>query len=581
MNEFAAFKEILKEKCDIVQVISSYVDLKRRGSEYVGLCPFHNEKTPSFTVYAGADSPHYNCFGCNAHGDVISFIENIEHLDFIDAVKFLADRCGLEVPVTNYEDKEYIDRKSVIELNVEAAKYYHKMLFSPEGKNCLEYLQRRGIDLKTIKKFGLGYAPESWDSLIKYMKAKNIYPSSLLIADLVKKSNKNGKTHYYDSFRNRLIIPIINVRKQVIGFGSRALDKNSNAKYINTSDTPAYKKSLELFALNVSNNKDKILILTEGYFDVMTIHQFGFPYAVACCGTALTKDQVSLMSRYCNELYLCYDNDEAGRKATLKAVELCKPFDFKTRVIELNGGKDPDEVIRNMGKDYFLNLIRNAPDSISFMQNNILKEYNLSLSDEKNECIQRIINEVYSGLSDIELEIYSSQLSEITGVNKQTILNSAYRALKKNYNKKRYNFNNLSSSLNLDKNRSFDDKNVPLKHCKLFILGSMITNPELFKNNNIEIDEKLFEDDGLIDIFKGIREMINNNEKPELLYFSESLDEEQKKLLIKLINSDIKPEVNDVLAAVKYLKDKKRINDIENKDFSELSDEDYLKLFEN
>ena len=250
------------------------------------------------------------------------------------------------------------------------------------------------------------------------MKAKNIYPSSLLIADLVKKSNKNGKTHYYDSFRNRLIIPIINVRKQVIGFGSRALDKNSNAKYINTSDTPAYKKSLELFALNVSNNKDKILILTEGYFDVMTIHQFGFPYAVACCGTALTKDQVSLMSRYCNELYLCYDNDEAGRKATLKAVELCKPFDFKTRVIELNGGKDPDEVIRNMGKDYFLNLIRNAPDSISFMQNNILKEYNLSLSDEKNECIQRIINEVYSGLSDIELEIYSSQLSEITGVNK-------------------------------------------------------------------------------------------------------------------------------------------------------------------
>ncbi|MDO5014887.1 MAG: DNA primase [Clostridia bacterium] len=581
MNEFSAFKELLKEKCDIVQVISSYVDLKKKGSEYVGLCPFHNEKTPSFTVYANADSPHYHCFGCNASGDVISFIENTEHLDFIDAVKFLADRCGLEVPATNYNEKNYANRKSIIELNVEAAKFYHKMLFSPEGKSCLDYLRKRGLDLKTIKKFGLGYAPDSWDSLIKYMKNKNVYPSQLLVADLVKKSNKNGKTHYYDSFRNRLIIPIINVRKQVIAFGSRALSPNDKAKYINTADTPSYKKSNELFALNLSNNKERVLILTEGYFDVMTMHQFGFPYAVACCGTALTKEQVSLMSRYCKELYLCYDNDSAGKKATMRAIELCKNSDLKVRVILLDGGKDPDEAIRKMGKEYFNKLISTAPDAITFLQDEIAKNYNLKLSDDKNEYIEKVINEVYPGLSDIELEIYSSKLAEKTGINKSVILNSARRALKKQYNKKRYNFNNTKQNLNFNSQNSRLKKDSPIKHGKFFLLASMIKAPELFEDGEIDLEENLFENDELFDIFNGIFEMIKKGEKPELLYFSENLDEKQKQILIKLINSDIKPDVNDVIAAVKYLKDELKIQNIENKDFSKLSDEDYLNLFEN
>lgn len=409
-----SFLQELKMKTDIEDVISTYVTLKRRGATLVGLCPFHNEKTPSFTVYPATQS--FYCFGCGAGGDAITFVKKIENLDYLDAVKTLAQRAGLQMPQEGFDDSLSKRRRRILEMNREAARFYHSVLLSPEGKMGYDYYIGRALSAATINHFGLGFAPNQWDALLKHMRAKGYQPAELVDAGLARKGQKG----YYDNFRNRVMTPIIDVRGNVIAFGGRVLD-DSKPKYINTGDTLVYKKTNELFALNFAkDSKEDALILCEGYMDVIAMHQAGFTNAVAGCGTALTTEQVRLISRYAKEVILTYDADEAGQKALQKAMTLFDQTDVKVRIPALVGGKDPDEIIRTYGRDKFKGMLEGASNETEFRLLALRRQYNLATTQGKIDFIGGAL-QILATLPPVEQDLYVSRLSEELGVERQNM----------------------------------------------------------------------------------------------------------------------------------------------------------------
>lgn len=409
-----SFLQELKMKTDIEDVISTYVTLKRRGATLVGLCPFHNEKTPSFTVYPATQS--FYCFGCGAGGDAITFLKKIENLDYLDAVKTLAQRAGLQMPQEGFDDSLSKRRRRILEMNREAARFYHSVLLSPEGKVGYDYYIGRALSAATINHFGLGFAPNQLDALLKYMRAKGYQPAELVDAGLARKGQKG----YYDNFRNRVMTPIIDVRGNVIAFGGRVLD-DSKPKYINTGDTLVYKKTNELFALNFAkDSKEDALILCEGYMDVIAMHQAGFTNAVAGCGTALTTEQVRLISRYAKEVILTYDADEAGQKALQKAMTLFDQTDVKVRIPALVGGKDPDEIIRTYGRDKFKGMLEGASNETEFRLLALRRQYNLATTQGKIDFIGGAL-QILATLPPVEQDLYVSRLSEELGVERQNM----------------------------------------------------------------------------------------------------------------------------------------------------------------
>lgn len=409
-----SFLQELKMKTDIEDVISTYVTLKRRGATLVGLCPFHNEKTPSFTVYPATQS--FYCFGCGAGGDAITFLKKIENLDYLDAVKTLAQRAGLQMPQEGFDDSLSKRRRRILEMNREAARFYHSVLLSPEGKVGYDYYIGRALSAATINHFGLGFAPNQWDALLKHMRAKGYQPAELVDAGLVRKGQKG----YYDNFRNRVMTPIIDVRGNVIAFGGRVLD-DSKPKYINTGDTLVYKKTNELFALNFAkDSKEDALIFCEGYMDVIAMHQAGFTNAVAGCGTALTTEQVRLISRYAKEVILTYDADEAGQKALQKAMTLFDQTDVKVRIPALVGGKDPDEIIRTYGRDKFKGMLEGASNETEFRLLALRRQYNLATTQGKIDFIGGAL-QILATLPPVEQDLYVSRLSEELGVERQNM----------------------------------------------------------------------------------------------------------------------------------------------------------------
>lgn len=409
-----SFLQELKMKTDIEDVISTYVTLKRRGATLVGLCPFHNEKTPSFTVYPATQS--FYCFGCGAGGDAITFLKKIENLDYLDAVKTLAQRAGLQMPQEGFDDSLSKRRRRILEMNREAARFYHSVLLSPEGKVGYDYYIGRALSAATINHFGLGFSPNQWDALLKHMRAKGYQPAELVDAGLARKGQKG----YYDNFRNRVMTPIIDVRGNVIAFGGRVLD-DSKPKYINTGDTLVYKKTNELFALNFAkDSKEDALILCEGYMDVIAMHQAGFTNAVAGCGTALTTEQVRLISRYAKEVILTYDADEAGQKALQKAMTLFDQTDVKVRIPALVGGKDPDEIIRTYGRDKFKGMLEGASNETEFRLLALRRQYNLATTQGKIDFIGGAL-QILATLPPVEQDLYVSRLSEELGVERQNM----------------------------------------------------------------------------------------------------------------------------------------------------------------
>ena len=408
----------LKYKNDIESVISGYVSLKKRGRNYVGLCPFHNEKTPSFTVFA--DKGNYHCFGCGVGGDVITFIRQIENLDYMEAVRFLADRAGMEVPTDGTDSRAAKRRTTVLEANREAARFFYDCLLSPDGAAARNYYASRELTPKTIKHFGLGYAPDSWDSLIKHLRKKGFSDEDMLLADLVSKGRKGG---VFDRFRRRLMFPIIDIRGNVIGFSGRAMPgDDKSAKYVNTGDTPVYKKSHTLYAMNFAKNHCSAqTILVEGNVDVITLHQAGFQNTVAACGTAFTDDQARLIARYSDEIVVALDADTAGKKATDRVLKMLETLNIKAKVLRLPECKDPDEYIKKRGAAAFQKLLQNAPPSIEYGLYSAADGIDLSKDDALLSYLKKATESLARLDDPIAIDLYTGRLSSKFNVSKQSL----------------------------------------------------------------------------------------------------------------------------------------------------------------
>ncbi len=400
----------LKSSNTIDSTIGRYVNLIRRGHDFVALCPFHSEKTPSFHVYT--DTQSFFCFGCGAGGDVITFTKRIENLEYIEAIRLLAQRGGIEIPDNQIDNRTAELKKRILEINRETANYYYKQLVSGSDKRGLHYfLKQRNLRPETIKKYGLGFAPATWDGLGKHLLQLG-YTNQEMIAANVRMVSKNNTNHVFDTFRERVIFPIVDLRGNVIAFGGRALG-DGIPKYLNTSDTPVFKKSRNLFSLNFAKNTPiKKLILAEGYMDVIAINQAGFENVVATLGTALTPEQARLMKYYADEVIISYDSDEAGQKATQRAINLLSEAGINTRIIKMEGAKDPDEYIKKFGSTRFKLLLDNSGGAINFELEKCLNGLDLNIETDKFTYLKNVVN-VLSGISNrLEREIYIPKIAK-------------------------------------------------------------------------------------------------------------------------------------------------------------------------
>lgn len=418
----------IRYRNDIESVISSYVTLKRAGSNYKGLCPFHSEKTPSFTVYPETQS--FYCFGCGAGGDVINFVMRTENLDYVSAIETLAKRAGITLP--EFDSKGYkqdgVSRSRVLEMNLEAAKFYRQMLFDENiGSAGRKYFTERGLSQAVIKRFGLGYSPTG-NSMLKHLKSLGFSEKEIHEAYFAGKSERG----YYDYFRGRVMFPIIDVSGNVIAFGGRVLD-DSKPKYLNTSDTPAFKKSRNMFALNYAKNSDAgYFILCEGYMDVITLHAAGFNMAVATLGTAITAEQARLMKKYTNKVVISYDSDEAGQKAANRAIGLLEEAGIDAKVLKMTGAKDPDEYIKKFGADAFRSVVEESRGKFEFFLDGIRAKYDVSNPAEKIKAVADVAMFIAGIPSNVERDIYIDRASKEFALARQSISNDVDAKRRKN-----------------------------------------------------------------------------------------------------------------------------------------------------
>ena len=435
-----SFMDELTARNDIVDVVGSYVTLTSKGGSFWGCCPFHNEKTPSFHVLQ--DKQSYYCFGCKKGGGVVNFIMEEENLSFPEAVRFLAKRANMEVPEDNTDREANRYRQRLLELNRDAARYYYQVLQSPEGAGVRAYLEKRRITRATAVKFGMGASPDSWDSLLTAMTKKGYSKRELLDTGLVVQ-NKNGRL--YDKFRNRLMLPVIDTRGDVVAFGSRVLDK-SEPKYMNSSETPVYSKRRVLYGLNLAKKtKRPNIILCEGNLDIVTLHQAGFDNAVASMGTALTPEQVRLLSRFTKELVLCYDNDNAGKIATERALQILNNSDFTVKVLQLprrlvDGEyikQDADDFIKFQGPDAFERLLNGSENGVEFRMAQVAAKYDLT-NDEARIAYCAEISELLAALPGaVEREVYTVRAAETAKIGPDAMKLEVRRAAKRKASKER------------------------------------------------------------------------------------------------------------------------------------------------
>ncbi len=399
-------------------VMSSYVNLMKRGRDYVCLCPFHSEKTASCHVYMS--DMHFHCFGCHASGNVITFIMKIENLSYIEAVRFLADRAGMQMPDEANNNELYRVKTRILEINRTAARFYYDILTnSPDGEKGRRYFAERSLESSTITKYGLGYAPGEWSKLYNFLRSKGYTDEELVLSNLCMRGKNNS---VYDSFRDRVMFPIIDVRGNVIAFGGRIID-GTGPKYLNSSDTPVFKKSRNLFSLNFAKkSEEKKLILAEGYMDVISINQAGFENVVATLGTALTPEQARLMKQHADEIIIAYDSDGAGQTATHKAINLLSEAGLETRIIKMEGVKDPDEFIKKFGAARFRQLIDHSDGAISFEMSKCAAGIDLGTEEGKLTYLNRVTELMAKIDSPIAREVYISKVASELNINKNVIV---------------------------------------------------------------------------------------------------------------------------------------------------------------
>lgn len=529
------FLSQLRDRTDIEDLLSSYIHLKRRGKNLVGLCPFHSEKTPSFTVYP--ENGSFYCFGCGAGGDAITFIRRMENLDYVEAVKLLAERAGLRMPEDGVDDSLSKRRRRILEANREAAKFFHAQLFLPENAQALDYFAgRRALSGQTIRHFGLGYAPNSWDALLKHMKSKGFSSSELVEANLVRSSERREGS-FYDNFRNRVMIPIIDVRGNVIAFGGRVLD-DAKPKYINTADTLVYKKSKEVFALNFAKNAgERRLILCEGYMDVIALHQAGFPFAVAGCGTALTQEQARLLSRYADEVILSYDADGAGQEALRKAIGIFSDIGMKIKVLKLTGGKDPDEIIRKFGAERFRSLLDGAANDIEYRILAEREKYDVDSDDGKIRFMKAAV-EILASLDNlIERDVYTSRIAGELAVDKSAISAQIEQArIARQRRQKRENMDKLTRSLMPQKDALNPEMQTHYRAAKAeeALLTLLMNNPDFYKSLSDELSEDLFVTSFHRHVFAQLKKRFDTDSSVELSHLSSSFEPQEFGRVTKL-----------------------------------------------
>lgn len=547
----------IKSQNDIVDVISKYINLKKTGQNYKGLCPFHNEKTPSFIV--SDEKQFYHCFGCGESGDVISFMMKLENLDFIDALRLLGEWAGINIDEisTSKKEKEEIYRKNKIyEINREAALYYYRNLVKEKNKG-ISYLFNRGLCIQTIKKFGLGYA--SWKGLNDHLLNKGYDQESIFKAGLVlEQKDKNG---YYDRFRNRVMFPIINTTGKVIGFGGRVIE-NKEPKYLNSPETIVFNKGNNLFSLNLAKNevrKKKQIIVVEGYMDVIGLYEKGIKNVVASLGTALTKNQANLLKRYANEVIIAYDADIAGQAATLRGLDILKEVGCGVRVVRLSEGKDPDEYVRKKGKEAFIKEVENALSLIDYKIMLSKEGNNLKSTEGKVKFVKSITQILKELKSPVEIDAYIKKIARESGIAEEAISTEIYGNTKKNKEKKEIG--------NTNKYRSKHDRytnkyNIqPLKpiqrigyiEAERALLKLIINNNKFFKRVKEKLSFEDFLDQSNSEIAKRIYELYENTDNFDLEVILNQLNIEQIKVLHQ-IKSSIVPEENLDKALNDYIK---------------------------
>ena len=421
--------EDVRNRNDIVDVISSYVNLKRAGSNYNGLCPYHNEKTPSFTVFPATQS--FYCFGCGAGGDAISFTMKAENLEYVAAVEFLARRVGINLSYEQGDNSAATKRKRILDMNLEAAKYFRACLFDENlgGVGMKYFASQRKLSPVIIKRFGLGFAPDSFGALTDHLKKKGFTEEEMIEGFLCGKSKKTGRA--YDYFRNRVIFPIIDTSGNVIAFGGRVMD-DSKPKYLNSSDTAAFKKSKNLFALNYARHHcAERMILCEGYMDVIALHSAGFENAVATLGTALTSEQARMMAKYTKQVLIAYDSDEAGQRAATRAVSMLSDVGLDVRILKMNGAKDPDEYIKKFGRDNFASLLDAGRTGFEFKCDSVIAKYDLSLAENKIKAANEMCEYISGIWSEVERDVYIAAVANKLSLNRDGLKNDVEMLRKK------------------------------------------------------------------------------------------------------------------------------------------------------
>ena len=537
MSFSESFLTELTERNDIVDVVSGYVRLgKKSGSNLFGLCPFHSEKTPSFSV--SPDKQIYHCFGCGKGGGVINFIMEIENLSFPEAVEFLAKRAGMQMPQEE-NDRESKKRSRMLSLNRDAARFFYEQLSSPPGEAARAYMAKRRIGGATAKNFGIGFAPDSWDSLEETMREKGYSDFEMFDAGLVRKGKNGG---FYDTFRNRLMFPVIDVRGNVIGFSGRILG-DGEPKYMNSPETLVFNKSRNLFALNLAKkSKSGYIILSEGNIDVVSLHQAGFDSAVASLGTSLTEEQARLISRYTNQVIIAYDNDGAGIKAAQRAIGILEKLDLKVKVLRLSGAKDPDEFIKLKGADAFRNLLEASENQIDYRLRSVTDKYDLSVDEQKVEFLKDASDLVARLPGSVERQVYAMRVAAMVGISAEVVTKEVERRRKKlvtqaSRSEARQQSRPGQQLQPENKALRYDDPGSAAAEEGLIRL--LYLEPSLAQNAALPQPEE-FSSQALAHIYSVLREKILQGAAVSVATLGGALDQQEMSLLVNLLQ---KPEL--------------------------------------
>lgn len=489
-----SFLQELRLRNPASEVISSYVNLKKAGRNMVGLCPFHGEKTPSFTVYNSTES--FYCFGCGAGGDVITFIRRIENLDYIEAVKFLAQKSGMQMPEMGYDDTLSKLRTRIFEMNRATARFYHSYLYSENGKKGLDYFRGRGLSDATIKHFGLGYAPEKPYILSNHLLKLGYSEYEIIQANLAFRSHRTNKL--FDKFIDRVIYPLIDLRGNVVAFAGRTLNKTDKAKYVNTSDTPVFKKSENIFALNFAKNiNEKQIIIAEGYMDVIALHQAGFQNTVACMGTAFTREQAQILSRYAEEIVLCFDSDGAGQKATARAIEVLRNTGVPIKILRIPGNKDPDEFLKVNGENgpaKFRLLLEQSGNDIEYKLQLLRQKYDIQSAEGRVHFLTDAAKIIAGITNSIEADVYAGKLSSELEISKDAMIQqiNKYRRQQEKGETKALVKKIQTQDTGIDKINPEKSKSLKAAKAEEALISYLFKNPDHIKQISSKISAEDF-----------------------------------------------------------------------------------------